>query len=239
MHFSLKFLITSDAFLGKPDPNLLTEQMRMEIFIADILSSKTSNKEVQPSFYDKNGNCQDLCEWQGVTCDESATPLKIDWEEADWILSTTVFECAHLPRTLRLLELTANEIACTLNLASLPDSLVELYVADNAMFGTTNLADLPRAMHNVWFDHNRFEGSLVLQDLPRDFVTLYANHNRYSGEISLADLPPAIERLILYNNRLSGKIMFPVLPKSLDEVNLSKNDFKLVEGAEVPDCVRI
>ena len=60
------FLITADPALSRFDPNMLTDQIRMEILVSSL------DDESQEDFQAEEGVFSDVCEWKGVNCDPSA-----------------------------------------------------------------------------------------------------------------------------------------------------------------------
>ena len=140
-------ILAIDSMLGKPDACFLSDQMRMEILATGLIEQRSPDVP-KPLFFETDGGFKDMCEWEGVYCENDAVE-KIDWSEQEWLENVEKFSFENLPASLRVLELSHSFFRSTVPLAVLPDGVRELYINNCLFYGTTDLAEVPREMRHL------------------------------------------------------------------------------------------
>eukprot|EP00009_Paramoeba_aestuarina_P007187 CAMPEP_0201510942 /NCGR_PEP_ID=MMETSP0161_2-20130828/3464_1 /ASSEMBLY_ACC=CAM_ASM_000251 /TAXON_ID=180227 /ORGANISM="Neoparamoeba aestuarina, Strain SoJaBio B1-5/56/2" /LENGTH=181 /DNA_ID=CAMNT_0047906225 /DNA_START=144 /DNA_END=689 /DNA_ORIENTATION=+ len=125
--------------------------------------------------------CQDECQWNGVTCDESDQVKEILWANIangkvdirwlpksldllDWerlLPYSPTLQTRLLPPYLRGCRVTACGYTGHLNLETLPEKLVILDVRKNAFCGTVRLTNLPSTLERLQLERNSIDKVIV------------------------------------------------------------------------------
>ncbi|KNH00532.1 leucine-rich repeat (LRR) protein [Perkinsela sp. CCAP 1560/4] len=144
----------------------------------------------------------DICKWEGVTCNAKAEVEKFEWTNKH------------------------EDGTGTLVLEFLPWSMKLFRVCSNALSGTIRLADLPMKIEELSLFSNQLTGSLDPDGLPATVRELGLRSNKFTGDISLETLPKCLEYLALADNQLSGAMCLTSLPPALEPIRLEKRTLK-------------
>ena len=217
----MHIFLSIDPALGRLDFESLSDQALMEIVFDGLVP------ETKKYFQDENGEFLDVCEWDGIICNEDGDVETIAYESMEMNGSVS-FE--HLPKNVTQLIITHNgygmdAITGTLETRLLPRKLTEFDVNGNALTGTVDLSQLPSTMVIFGLSINSFEGPLDFTALPTDLRQLFLNNNRFSGNVILTKLPASLTQLYLQINDLSGDIVLENIPATMCKIDLSFNSF--------------
>ncbi|KNH07965.1 leucine-rich repeat protein [Perkinsela sp. CCAP 1560/4] len=202
----------SDAFLGRVDRESMPQQTLLELFIADI-------ERAHEICYDLE-NPDDVCEWQGVSCDAEGNVTEFSW---NWKFKDGKgsIDMLYLPLTIRQVNMQCNALGGTVDLRCLPRSLEELDIGTNNFTGTLELTELPNNLRKLSLDENAFSGSVNLTQLPKVMTDLSLSSNALVGRVDLENLPASLEYLALQKNNFSGTVFLCQAQKKI--VNLANN----------------
>ena len=225
--------------LGRVDPSQLSDQVRMELLISGIISASITN------YRDASGDFRDVCDWDGVECDESQFVRKIALYTGNCFGELNLDFLPPSVREFRTIE--ASALQGTLNTATFPRGL-QVFVVHAALSSSVDLTVLPHALTTWNISGNKFSGSCDLTKLPKNLRTLYISQNgffgslcaaqlpdtlqyasltscAFSGEVDLEHLPPRMLKLSLKGNKFTGSVSFANLPKWLAVLNIARNEF--------------
>ena len=215
-------LITADIPAGRIDEGMLSDQMRMELLIANSLP------ESKKHFQDNSGDFIDVCSWKGITCDSDQNVTEVKWEGRISKFVAFRFIPPHVKTfSVQNISMTqSKKIRGMIRTATLPQSLITFNVSDNKLRGTVDLRSLPPNMENALFQMNELKGSVDLSALPVSMQSLALQYNQFSGSVVLDALPTTLVFLGLSRNKFSGEIDLSSLPESLSTLFLEKNSFE-------------
>ena len=239
--FGLFTVLTDNPHLGRFDYASLTDQMRMEMVVADF------SEEVKKLYQDENGLFIDVCEWQGVTCDWDSNVIRIQSSGArgpialEFIppkvtelymnmasLSGTLSTSA-LPKGMECFEVGSNDFEGTVDFTTLPENMEELCLYRNTFTGSAALNRLPQGFRKLWIQANNFSGSLHLKNLPPNFVYLDASSNEFNGEFCVENIPMSLSRIRACGNSFHK---VAVVPSYVSNVVLGESGVARVVDAE-------
>ena len=180
---------------GRFDPEMLTDQMRMEMFI-----TPDSESEMQ-----KLGDRDAACAWRGIDCaGEDGRVTAIDWSTEDFCISgivdmrmmpplTTYFnlyneplrgdmETSALPRTLAHFFVHYCHFTGTVDLGNLPPTLLDFYVSDNRITAISHVYNLPAALCFCFVSEGAIQSDVLrVGKLPEgDFMLNFEGSNKQS-----------------------------------------------------------
>ena len=116
MHTTLLCLCSEEG-LGRVDITSMTHQTLMELLI-----EKMSDDHRQ-EFHDKSGEFQDVCEWDGVECDNDENVVKIGWDKR--FEDEFEMQFQWLPPTVEKFNADTSSLEGSLDTRALPQSLKE------------------------------------------------------------------------------------------------------------------
>ena len=231
-------LSSADTAAGRFDPSSVPDQTMMELLIEGL---EPISKD---QFLDDDDEYLDVCDWEGVTCEDPDVVAEISLRLAiegslalDRIPRQCVychiifngcagtFNAAEMPRGLKVLSLKGNKFLGELDTASLPPHIYDLDVLGNQLAGSVVLSTLPQGLEFLNICMNRFMGGLDLTRLPETLEHLEANFNLFDGTINLDHLPKGLTILGLGNNALQGTLGLSQIPPGLEKLVLENNHF--------------
>ena len=207
-------LLGADIGLGKMDPSMLSDQDRMELFVANLAGKYLAHFQTQ------DGTFLDMCEWTGMECDKEGNIIEVSLQRAcDGTVCLDFF-----PESVDTLIISSNgSLEGTLSTAKLPNQLEVCDLDGNNFDGAIDMTKLPKALSSLSVAQNDFSGGLDLKALPSGLEALNASENGFSGSLCLDSLPQCMRTLDVSCNCLSGSISFENLPESLEELQISAN----------------
>ena len=239
--FLMLYFTCIDPHLGRLDYESLSDQARMEIFVAGV------EQKAKSCLQDANGAYRDACEWAAVQCDDEGNvicikppsrcvnikgtfnldyiPPKCTYFRLSMKTATGTLETALLPQALEVFACGDNNFTGTVDFTKIPPAVEEFRISSNSFEGTCDLTKLPAGLCSLEIADNYFTGSMDLTALPAGLTDLDAGCNAFTGEIDLHKLPAALESLFIDGNSLCGKFSLINLPESLEEVLASNNAF--------------
>ena len=231
-------LLCADSSLGKMDPSMLSDQARMELFVANL------EEGFRTYFQADDGTFLDMCEWSGMACDDAGNVTDVSLvgvyagtacldflPESVETLNVSSNEdlkgtlnTSKLPSRLEVCDLDANNFDGIVDMAKLPESLYSFSIAQNNFSGDCDLTALPVGLEKLNASENAFSGSLRLDSLHEGMFSLDVSCNYFSGSVSLENLPDSLEEFQINMNQLSGRFVL-VKPGSLYVVYAHSNRF--------------
>ena len=194
-----------DPALGRVEYENLTDQARMEIFIAGL------GEEAKKLYQDEHGSYIDVCEWECVNCDiDHVIAIELFDKDPQGILEITF-----VPPCVQVLIISDFHQKGKLNIPLLPSTLTELSIDGNAYDGSVDLTTLPSPLISFDVSKNAFTGSCDLTSLPHELNWLDLSDNKFSGEVSFDTLPPRIRNINISTNAISGIFRLLNPPKRL------------------------
>ena len=155
------FLLTIDSLpAGRIDPSMLTDHHLMELFFTPDDPEDARSR--------LSGDPDDACTWLEVACDDEGNVGEIDWPWRFVQLSGSI-NFQMLPRRLKLLNLSYQELVGEIDLQALPDTMEELYLRSCHFTGTLDFGNLPRGFMGLHVMKNKISALINLVNLPRDF----------------------------------------------------------------------
>ena len=214
MSMSAITLLCADIGLGKMDPSMLSDQDRMELFVANLAHKYLA------TFQTQDGTFLDMCEWTGMECDEDGNIFEVCLQRAcDGTVCLEFF-----PESVDTIIISSNgSLEGTLNTSKLPSRLEVCELDGNNFDGVVDMTKLPKALSSLSVAQNDFSGECDLTALPSGLEALNASENGFSGSLCLDSLPKRMRTLDVSCNCLSGSISLENLPESLEELQISAN----------------
>ena len=185
-----------------PDSKLTLMQRTKE---DKILSAfKETNIMQKMNWNPQSENCCDdwfIDDIRGIFCDDSKqNVLEIDLRQCGL---NGVIDFSKLPKSLKIINLGYNSFT-DVDLTKLPDSLEALDLSDNNMECTIDLTKLPPSMKWLSLHGNKLVGTIDLRKLPASMVHLQLTNNRLTGTVDFRKLPLGLNWLGLSGNDFKG-----------------------------------
>ena len=216
------FIASADTGLSKVDPHLLSQQMLMEIVIAD--ASKCDRIRHAGNEY------LSYALWPGVRCNEADEVTHIEWHYGANIHMEGTLNLSWLPQSLIKFNITQRMLHGTLDATKLPPLLEFCFLSWNKIEGNVDLGALPRHLRSLKARSNLLGGTLCFQNIPDTLKTVQLSDNRLSGSVGVKDIPLTMEDLWLANNNFTGVIYMCDVPGTLRTLNLLGNCVQAIRG---------
>ena len=222
---------TAESPIGRFDPNLLSDQEKMEIVFAGIaFDAKRAH-----GLCDETEEWRDFCKTTFIRCDAKGSIFQVD---NAFFHGSGSLSLDFLPSKIKqfdLSNLNERERLCgTLGTEKLPQGLRSFSLRHQSLSGTVNVQTLPKEIRIFDISDNGFEGTCDLTALPKKIIELIVEENKFRGTVSLQSLPPAMEILNLRSCEFHGPVSFENLPEDMEKIDISDNSFsgvfKLVGG---------
>ena len=213
-------LHTVDSSLGRLDFSLMSDQARMELLVEGL---DANFLEVQQ---DDNGEFLDVCEWDGVHCDESETVTSVSLSGAYSGLARLDFLPAKVQKFHFGSFVIRGQISGTLDVAGFPATLQDFDISQNVFYGTIDLPKLPRGFLYFSIETNGFAGSCDLCGLPPNLEAIDLSSNKFTGSVCLTALPDTLYDVLLHRNFFEGQVRLEKLPRELRRLTLQENNFQ-------------
>ena len=211
------FTLTADSGLGRCDAESLSDQIRMELFVADL------SDEFKDFFQDGAGKFLDVCEWDGVECNAYDEVVDIQWYDTG---STGTVHLHFLPKRVQLFEMCSNghskAMTGTLETSTLPDKIRAMKLTHHSLHGTVDLTNLPASLIDFSIMVNKFSGTVNLMSLPAEMRSLVLDCNCFAGSLCIGNIGK-LEVLSISNNLLSGSLHIAEM-RSLSFLGISNNN---------------
>ena len=209
-------LQTADDMLGRCTLDPLSDQQRMEIFIADFPMG------VQLWYQEDDGSFIPTCEWDFVQCSPDGSVSGITLY--DTVLETLNIQA--LPHTVKSLNMHMEDaVLGSIDAELLPESLEKFYAIGVNLIGSLNLRGLPANIIEFQTYSTALSGALDLTGLPKKMAKLSVERSKMSGGISLAALPQALVDISLGHNVLSGSLPLQEISVNLEYFAANNNHF--------------
>ena len=216
-----------DPSLGRLDYSLLSDQSLMEMLVGGL------SKTVKKLFQDDSEMFLDVCDWDGVQCDNNANVTSVRIDECDGPIALEF-----IPPRVGVFHMRAGSLSGTLSTSALPKGMEYFAISTNNFGGTVDFTSLPEGMRLLCLQRNKFSGSAALDSLPSALERLYIQQNHFSGSLNLKNLPPNLHYLDASTNAFTGVFRIENLPERLSAISASINIFD--EVAVVPsNCTGI
>ena len=215
--FPTLFALSADSDLGRCDTESLSDQIRMEVLVADL------SDEFKDFFQDGTGKFLDVCEWDGVECNAYGEVVDILWYDTG---SPGTVHLQLLPKHMQLFEMCSNghnkEMTGTLETSTLPDKISLMKLTHHSLHGTVDLTILPASLIDFSIMANKFSGVVNLMSLPAEMRTLALDCNCFTGSLCIGNIGK-LEVLSISNNLLSGSLHIAEM-RSLSFLGISNNN---------------
>ena len=208
------FIQTADGHLGRVDITSLSDQTLMEILV-DGLSEAEKQK-----FKDKNEIFADVCDWEGVECDDTESVTSVVKIARDGSISLE-----YMPPKLKNFQMYMAGLTGTLETSVLPKSLEDLQIGYNKFYGSVDFASLPGNLQILSMYSNKFAGSVMLKKLPLSLEKLVIDDNDFNGSLCLENLPPKIVYLNASSNAFTGDFVLQSVPNKQITISAVRNSF--------------
>ena len=187
MHSAFFFLTADDSGLGRFDPAMLSDHMRVQILYTP--------DDYEQSRNEMKGDEDDSCTWSSITCDEDKVVSEIEWHRMHIKLCGSLcfqalppnlirfniykqpvrgdIDTSNLPRLLEFFCVERTQVTGTVDLGNLPSKLEMLFIMKNKITAIVNVVNLPVSLTDIAVNEKYVkEKSIYVGKLPASELIL-------------------------------------------------------------------
>ena len=207
------FLVRANEPLGRHDSQSMSDQCAMELLTKKLYTNA--------QFRDERGEYLDVCNWDGIVCDEEHSVKEILIHGA--VEGTLMLD--YIPRRIKKLDISHCFTYAELSTEAMPSSIEIFKFVSSGLCGEVDMALLPKNLTNFSILLNKCTGTLDLTSLPSTLEHCILSMNQFFGNVRLDKLPESLQCLAINDNKLQGTLNFDGLPKELKELYIHANAF--------------